>query len=338
MNAIGMLAMQLGGQIMSGLGSQLSYGLGELTGYNQLQANRQYGQQARLTELQAEKNKDLFSFTLDRNLQAQKELFEYTNYSKQVEELEKAGLNPGLLYAKGGPGGTTAAATGQANLSGATAANETERKKIDIENAIFGIQLSKAAAEIEKTKAEAELNKANAEYIRGAKTEETEQSILNILQDTKNKEAQNTGIILDNRMKELQNMVKENTVLEDIKQITYNAEKAYNELNILINNKEISDATKRSIIKTYQLQVENLIKDLLVKDSNLKLNDSNLKLNEAEIQKKAADIAIAWYNAISSRTSAEKMTWQQALGGEIYGLTGGVGKAIRKLLGIKESE
>jgi len=331
MDAIGMLAMQLGGTLINSLGSQLSYGLGELTGYNQAQANRQYEQQAKLTELQAEKNKDLFTFTLDRNLQAQKELWNYTNYSRQVAELEKAGLNPGLLYAKGGAGGTTAAATGQANLSGATAANEAERKKIDLENTIMGIQLSKAGAEIEKIKAEADLSKANAEYLRGAKTKETEQSILNLIADTKNKEALNTGIILDNRLKELQNLVKENTVLEDIKQITYNAEKAYNELNILINNKEISDSTKESIIKTYQLNVENLIKDLLVKDSNL-------KLNESEIQKKAADIAIGWYNAKSSRTSSERMTWEQAVGSELHGLTGGIGKAIRQLLGLKESE
>jgi hypothetical protein len=331
MDAIGMLAMQLGSSVLGGIGSQVSYGLGELTGYNQKQADRQYEQQAKLTNLQAEKNKDLFTFTLDRNLQAQKELFEYTNYSKQVEELEKAGLNPGLLYAKGGAGGTTAAATGQANLTGATAANETERKRLDLENTIMGIQLSKAMAEIDKTKSEAEVNKANAEFIKGAKTEEIEQSILNIIQDTKNKEALNTGIILDNRMKELQNMVKENTVYEDIKQIIYNAEKAYNELEILINNKEISNETKEEVIKSYKLQVENLIKDLLTKDANI-------RLNEAEIQKKAADIAIGWYNAKSSRTSAERMTWEQALGGELHGLTGGVGKAIRKLLGIKESE
>lgn len=44
-----------------------------------------------------------------------------TNYSAQVDQLEKAGLNPALLYSKGGPGGQTLNVGGQPGNSQANA-------------------------------------------------------------------------------------------------------------------------------------------------------------------------------------------------------------------------
>ncbi len=44
-----------------------------------------------------------------------------TNYPKQIEMMKKAGLNPALMYAKGGPGGTTGSQTGGSASSGQAA-------------------------------------------------------------------------------------------------------------------------------------------------------------------------------------------------------------------------
>ena len=40
---------------------------------------------------------------------ANKNMWDYTNYENQVAHLEAAGLNPALLYGQGGGGGATAA-------------------------------------------------------------------------------------------------------------------------------------------------------------------------------------------------------------------------------------
>lgn len=46
------------------------------------------------------------------NRQQQMKLWEDTNYSAQMEQMRKAGLNPGLMYEMGGPGGQTGALGG----------------------------------------------------------------------------------------------------------------------------------------------------------------------------------------------------------------------------------
>lgn len=44
------------------------------------------------------------------NVESQVDLWNKTGYEAQVEQMKKAGINPGLLYGKGGGGGQTAAA------------------------------------------------------------------------------------------------------------------------------------------------------------------------------------------------------------------------------------
>ena len=66
------------------------FGIG-LGAYND---NRQYNQQERLQNLQIKGSKELTDYQMMKQLQMWKD----TNYGAQMEELRKAGLNPGLLY------------------------------------------------------------------------------------------------------------------------------------------------------------------------------------------------------------------------------------------------
>lgn len=71
-----------------------------LTGYND---QRQIEQQKRLNELQIRGNKELAKYGQELAL----DTWEKTNYAEQKRQLQKAGLNVGLMYSQGGPGGTT---------------------------------------------------------------------------------------------------------------------------------------------------------------------------------------------------------------------------------------
>lgn len=73
-----------------------------------------------------------------------------TNYPKQIEMMKKAGLNPALMYAKGGPGGTTGSQTG-GSASGGQAVGMAP---MDVAN----LSLVKA----QKEKIEAETNALNS--------------------------------------------------------------------------------------------------------------------------------------------------------------------------------
>lgn len=76
---------------LGGEGVGMITGLGNL-GLNQLAINQQMNANKEMT---------------DYNRQSSEQMWDYTNYENQVRHAEKAGLNPAMLYAKGGAGGTT---------------------------------------------------------------------------------------------------------------------------------------------------------------------------------------------------------------------------------------
>lgn len=94
----------------------------------------------------------------------QMKTWEDTNYSAQRKQLEKAGLNAGLLYGMGGQAG------GQTGSVGA--GNAGQEQVYDVANALNNAKMT--AAQIELAKSQTEKNKAEAEKISGADTKKVE--------------------------------------------------------------------------------------------------------------------------------------------------------------------
>jgi hypothetical protein len=122
------------------------------------QDKRQLEQQEKLSEQQARIQN-----------QAQMKMWEDTNYSAQVEQLNKAGLNPGLLYGKGGGGGTTVGG----GISGGQAANAAATQTANTQSRGMAIQQGMMMAQLEVMKSQANKNDAEAEAIRGYKATES---------------------------------------------------------------------------------------------------------------------------------------------------------------------
>lgn len=179
MGAIAALGMQAGEQLVSGAIGQLFAGAND---------RRQIRQQKKLQELEISGSKQLTDYNYAKQLQ----MWHDTNYSAQVSELEKAGLNPGLLYGQGGGGGTTTGSGGGAKVTGAQAPvgggeimgmmqlrsqqaqidlMKAQAKKTDVEAAkLAGIDTAKATAEKDlaiaqtgNTEADTKLKKVNTE-------------------------------------------------------------------------------------------------------------------------------------------------------------------------------
>ena len=109
-----------------------------------------------------------------KNLQYQKNLWDYTNAENQVKHYKNAGLNVGLMYENGGGSASTGSfGTGQSQVG-----------KLDIAQNIM------AQKEIDLMDAQADKARAEAENLRGVDRENKATQTLDLLQGIKNKEAQ----------------------------------------------------------------------------------------------------------------------------------------------------
>lgn len=131
-------------------------------GVNQLTAAQQFGRTKKLMGLQQQNQMELN----EQGQALQMKTWQETNYPAQVAMLKQAGLNPGLLYSKGGAGGTTGGQTGGSAAMG----QAQEAKGMDIQNLLA---YSQAQANIKATEADAKLKETQAKKIGGVDTELT---------------------------------------------------------------------------------------------------------------------------------------------------------------------
>ena len=101
MSFIGMLGAQVGAGVASSASEYLQRGADKVFGIDRKQ--EQIDQQRKLQELQIEGNKSM----LDYSSMKQREMWDYTNYSNQRKQIEKAGLNPAMMYGMSGGGGSS---------------------------------------------------------------------------------------------------------------------------------------------------------------------------------------------------------------------------------------
>lgn len=161
---------------MAGALGSAALGLGSGAAAGAINNEMQYNQQKKLMKLQIKGQKELGMFNQDLAYQ----MWLDTNYSAQREQMEKAGLNVGLMYGGQGHGGTTAGgqagsvAGGQANPNafgmGMQLALQASLQKAQIKNIEADTKVKEKEAEvkgqptIENIEAETALKTANAEF------------------------------------------------------------------------------------------------------------------------------------------------------------------------------
>lgn len=137
---------------MIGEGLNIAGQVGTILGIGQKrQDQRQINQQQKLINMQAGAQRGL----ADYQQQLQMDMWHKTNYGAQVDELNKAGLNPALLYGKGGGGGTTTGAAISTGVSGGQAANAAATQQAATGQGMMIAQMRLMEAQTKKTEAEA---------------------------------------------------------------------------------------------------------------------------------------------------------------------------------------
>lgn len=237
---------------------------------------QQFNQAERLQGLQIKGQQQM----ADYNLQKQLELWNATNYKAQMEQLEKAGLNPGLIYGMSGGGGTTAAAS-PGQVTG-QAAHKSD---------VMGIAMSAAQMGLLKAqKKNIEADTANKQAQTSAvpaQIEKTQTETKSINQGINNQQAQEVLTKLQARNQEIENEIKNYSkgTIEDI--LVLQASKLEKEISILTTQGMLDK-------QTANVKTDLLFAQLVKTGIETQAIKSNIEVNSAQIEKWANDIAQGW--------------------------------------------
>ena len=267
-------------------------------------AKRQHKRTKELMDISQRNQKELNNQQYDNS----KKFWDETNYDDQVREMEKAGLNIGMMYGGGGQGGqtTSMSAGSAASASGGTGIPLQGGQGMDIATKIANMEVMKANMEV--MKASADKMRAEAENLRGVDRSKTEATIALTKMQTENQN------IINNINKE--------SIDEQIMQIKANADKAQSEARIELVGANVSENTQDS-------QVEQIKNIAIASALEAGLKQAKINLDNATIKNMSEQIAIGKFNA---NQQAEFKGLDQVAGSQ-------VNKVINKIyevFGIKE--
>jgi hypothetical protein len=187
-----------------------------LGGYND---DRQRRQQEALTDIQVRGQKDMANY----NRELAMKTWEETNYDAQKKQMEKAGLNVGLMYGGGGAGGGTVNSGGGGSVGSGTADGGTARTAM-------GMQLASQIALLDAQKRNVDADTANK--LAGAGKDKAL--------------ADNTNV--DTEGKTIDVNIKKNTQDDAEKKITFDAEKAFHQAKREATGAEVDLQTQQAEI------------------------------------------------------------------------------------------
>lgn len=266
----------VGGALTGGIGSLLGAPLALLS--NSIQA----GQQNTLTQQQLQANEQLSAY----NYAQQYDLWQKTNYPAQVEQLNKAGLNPALLYAKGGMGGTTGTPSGGIGM-GIAAPNQLQAQQAQ------NMQTQETAADIK-------LKNAQAENISAQTPQEADlmkSQIDSITQGVNNAKAQEILTDAQTQTQRLTNSIQNETIDDQIANIRATATKIQQESQQAVRNNWMDANTARDKIDTiHGIMIGQFIKNNLDK-TEAATNNQQIQQSINQIQQNWKTLGINQQNA-----------------------------------------
>lgn len=209
--------------------------------YNNKQQEKQ---QNKLNKDQVKYQKELGRF----NQELAMETWEKTNYTAQREQMEKAGLNVGLMYGGQGHGGTTSGGQAAGGVTGGQANPNSLGMGLEA-----GLSAIRAKAEIENIKANTEKQKAETAKTAGVDTASTEASINAIKQSTQNAEMQAKILEYEQQLKSIEANKANLTQAEIVQQTQIATQKLADEARSAKVKGAIDEATAENLIRQAEL-------------------------------------------------------------------------------------
>lgn len=234
---------------------------GKMTG--DYENERQLEQQKKLQDLQIKGQMAMGKYNQGLAL----DMWEKTNYAAQRKQLEKAGLNPGLMYGQAGAGGTTITPVGQ--TQGATAEGA---QPIGMAMQL-GLQASLQKAQIENIKAQTENTKVETAKTAGVDTE---------------------NIAANTRLTNLASELKDKTMKEAIEIVQNELQKSFGEARSAIAKGYTEEQTYNEKIQQIRLDTEIKGVQLLAEKAGLIKTGAETEQIKNAIQMLQQQTAINW--------------------------------------------
>lgn len=321
-----------------GLLGMLAQGVGQLIGgwagqsFDKDKENRQFDLQQKMNQQQLELDKQ----KTDYQTQKQLEMWDKTNYAAQIGQMEKAGLNPALLYGGGGGGGATV---------GASAASVSSQKQDSSGRMSEGMamqmgQMAMQQAQIELTKAQTEKTKVEANNISegGVNNENTKQNTLT-------GKAQEQLLKTQNDIAAIEREIKDKSQDATIGIIQNTSSKIEAEWNKLRQENIITGETMETQINQAKAQlIKTGLENALLK-TNKELGEANIKRISEEIKMGWSKLDIEDRNALSnernSNTQQARLAWDKLMKDVSESdriVIEQIGGTVRSILGKGEKE
>lgn len=251
--------------------------LGIATGV--VNAGINYGSQIGLMNHQANNQMDINNHNQELN----KEMWDYTNYENQMKHMKNAGLNPALMYGKGGSGGTTGNSGGSASGGNGVqmdiASNMANMANVELQNA----QAEKLRVETEKLRT-VDTDNVNSD------TEKKKAEALSITQGIENQKAQKELINVQSRLGEIgikkaiaeveaigyENKINKEVVDEKIKIIENEA--IGGELRNILT--KVQTTNTKQMTEESKSRINKMVEDIAQGWKGLELNEKQRKIEE----------------------------------------------------------
>lgn len=212
------------------------------------------------------------------------EMWEATNYEAQRKQMEKAGLNPGLMMSSGG-GSQPSTVASQGSAPGVQSGNY---------DMVSGMaQMGLMTAQIDKMKAEAELLRTEAKLKAGPQTENLNASTQSLLQGIKNQKAIQVLTEIQSRNAELEGKFQGDTLEARTNYAKGLVKYQEGQIQNLQYQNDVDGPTVQNKIEISKQQVATAwLTNELIK-SNVGVNSQQIKESNAKITKMIADVEIA---------------------------------------------
>lgn len=237
--------------------------------YNEGQSQLDYERALEMQGIQQQNQKELNKQGYNQSM----DIWNNTNYGAQVAHMKKAGINPGLLYGKGGSGGTTASVSSGGG-AGAGGFQGSHRGQMDIK-----LQSELGLMDAQRKNIEADTDNKTADTgLKGEQKNKIGTEIQNIKASTTNIETRTALMGLEQKEKAI-------SIAKDL--MTFNAEvaKTREDWRAIQLDNSIKTEQKEELIRSAMLENAKTIAEIAKKESDVELNEQKVwQLSESMYQ------------------------------------------------------
>lgn len=227
---------------------------------------------------------------MDKSHGLQYDMWKKTNYGAQRQEMEEAGLNPGLMYGSAGAGGQAVAPS---------APQGGKENIFDLGSQIASVRMTEAQTKL--AEAQAKKTDVEAENLAGVERDVKQAQTGNLQADTRLKEIQQQA---DNLGLEFQ----DRTLDSRVQAIFSQGDKLLQEAQQLRNQTNISNATWQEEVKQIKQKTIQAMLDAEATKAGTDLDKAKIKEVAANITYMAEATRLTGEGQVIARENMDKLT------------------------------